>query len=306
AVGFVVLAIQNRAITGSVWVTPYQRYTELYTPRHVYGFYNVSRGEKRLGPRVLDNYDRWAEELTPERAVRNLVHRWLASWQWSFGVVPLTVAGVLVLFVLVARTIDGGLRNGLWLLVGSIAALHAAHVPYWFSGILHYHYVFETLIAWSIIIGFVTLRLCSTGRRQRRWGIPVWWSAALVLLFATQYVAVEPLWPVSRVDAAVQEIGFSRLKYARFRELIERSVRKRPALVLVVADPSDRHIDFVSNSPGLDEEVLFGRWSAGAPDQRRWLAEIRRTFPDRHIYVFDARRWQLTEVATAIGSPQGR
>ena len=56
-------------------VSPYQLYTDIYTPRHVYGFNNVVRGEQRLGPRVLDNYDRWAKNLTPRLAVKNVIKR---------------------------------------------------------------------------------------------------------------------------------------------------------------------------------------------------------------------------------------
>ncbi|MEZ5951226.1 MAG: hypothetical protein R3C12_18840 [Planctomycetaceae bacterium] len=32
----------NQAVTGSPWVSPYQQYTQLHTPRHVYGYYNRS------------------------------------------------------------------------------------------------------------------------------------------------------------------------------------------------------------------------------------------------------------------------
>src|SRR5690606_21719037 len=55
--GAALLLLQNRAITRDAFVTPYSQYTALYTPRHVYGFHNVERGEKQLGPKVVENYD---------------------------------------------------------------------------------------------------------------------------------------------------------------------------------------------------------------------------------------------------------
>ena len=92
AIGLAGLFFYDRAITGSGFLTPYQLYTDIYTPRHVYGFNNVVRGEQRLGPKVLDNYDHWAENLTPRLAVENversgpsrrLAGRWdRCRWQW--------------------------------------------------------------------------------------------------------------------------------------------------------------------------------------------------------------------------------
>ena len=86
--------LYDRAITGNGFVSPYQLYTDTYTPRHVYGFNNVLRGEQRLGPKVLDKYDRWAENLTPRLAVENVAARAAASARWTLGTVPLTMAVV--------------------------------------------------------------------------------------------------------------------------------------------------------------------------------------------------------------------
>ena len=92
--GLVLLFFYNRAITGNGLLSPYQLYTDTYTPRHVYGFNNVIRGERRLGPKVLDTYDRWAENLIPSLAVVNVANRSAASARWSLGIVPLTMAGI--------------------------------------------------------------------------------------------------------------------------------------------------------------------------------------------------------------------
>ena len=135
--GGIGLFFYDRAITGSGWVTPYELYTDIYTPRHVYGFNNVIRGEQHLGPRVIANYDKWADNLTPALALGNAVTRLSASWKWTLGILPLTLAlgsG----FVLWRR-----LPRGAWLILAAIVSLHAAHIPYWFVGIEQHHYVFE-------------------------------------------------------------------------------------------------------------------------------------------------------------------
>src|SRR5690606_37132164 len=97
----------NRAITGDGWLTPYQQYTDVYTPRHVFGFNNVVRGEQHLGPKVLENYDEWAQNLTPALAARNVGRRIMFSMIWTLGIVPLTLAGLVFLL-----TVD--CWNGAW------------------------------------------------------------------------------------------------------------------------------------------------------------------------------------------------
>src|SRR5690606_28082816 len=122
------------------WTTPYQLYTDIYTPRHVYGFDNVVRGEQRLGPKVIESYDKWTKNLTPALAVVNVRNRLLASWRWTLGVVPLAATAAVVLLLSLRGRLD---RR--WLLIAAaIISLHAVHVPYWYDGIMHYHYVFES------------------------------------------------------------------------------------------------------------------------------------------------------------------
>ncbi len=62
-------------------------------------------------------------------------------------------------------------------------------------------------------------------------------------------------------------------------------MQQRPALVLVDPDPTDRHIDYVTNDPDLSADVLFGRYQ---PDVVP-LQDVRRAFPDRTLYLFHAR-----------------
>ena len=55
----------------------------IYTPRHIYGFNNVEMGRIRHGgPKVIENYDHWAENLTPGLAVKNVA---CGRWQRHNG-----------------------------------------------------------------------------------------------------------------------------------------------------------------------------------------------------------------------------
>ncbi|HID24681.1 MAG TPA: hypothetical protein EYP14_20100, partial [Planctomycetaceae bacterium] len=292
--GLLLLFAYDRAITGSGWMTPYQLYTDTYTPRHVYGFNNVVRGEQRLGPRVLDNYDRWAENLTLPLAMRNVRNRLLASWQWTVGLVPLLMTTI----VFVVRPWQT--NRGWWLIGAAIVSLHAVYVPYWYDGIMHWHYVFESGPLWTLLLAGVTGWLIGVWNQEGRTAMPVWWGLVLGAAVLVNWVSLPPFWSPSRLKAGVSEFAFARQKYQVFHELIERAVTERPALVLVEPDPSDRHIDFVVNDPGLDADVLFGRWPTA--DERRLqeqLKHILRTFPDRTVYRFRATDWTIWRIAKA-------
>ena len=281
--GLVVLAVYSSSITGSPLVTPYQVYTDTYTPRHVYGFHNVSRGEQRVGPRVIEHYDTWAEELTPELAARNMLIRLLASLQLTLGVIPLAMTAVLLVSTTPRQ------RVGLWLVAAAIFSLHLAHVPYWFAGILQWHYVMESSILWALLFGVVTARMCGWWLAERRMLLPVWWLGLAGIAVAGNLISVEVLAAPALLDRAVAEVRFSRVRHAAFRQLIETQVRQRPALVLVDPDPADRHIDYVVNPPDLQGEVLIGRWLPGEVPVER----VRQAFPDRSLYRYDARRQTL-------------
>lgn len=331
--GFVVLLVQNHAITGDWRTSPYQQYTDIYTPRHVYGFNNVVRGEKRLGPKVLDNYDRWAENLTPALAARNVFRRAVAGAQWTLGLVPLVMS--LVAFCGLTLHEDPRWK---WV-AASVVSLHVAHIPYWFVGIMEWHYVFETAPLLLLITAGATGSLLRAWRDEGRTAMGIWWGVVLLAALATAYLSVDffvlsavtgtvaviaavaawrgllerrlvvaiavlsaaslgsslmwpaPFWPVSRLDAGVSQVAFSRNKYAAFRERVRQAAGERPTLVLVVADPADRHIDYVTNERGLEETIVVGRYP---PDGD--LERIRRAFPQRRIIVFDAASGALQTV----------
>jgi hypothetical protein len=264
----------HSAITGDPWISPYQLYTETYTPRHVYGFNNVLRGEQNLGPKVLDSYDRWALNLTPKLAARNVWRRLSASWRWTLGFVPLLMTSVVMLLTIAHWSGD-------WrLLVAAIVSLHAVHVPYWFEGIMGWHYVFESAPLWLLLFAGVTVALGRHFASIRRPGMILWWWALTGTAVVVNLVTVEPFWP-GRLDRGLAEVLFPRQRYGQFHAQVEGRVGDSRALVLVVPDPTDRHMDYVVNDPSLDGRVLYGRWRGDTAQ----LARIRSVFPDRDLWM---------------------
>ncbi|RPI82094.1 MAG: hypothetical protein EHM42_09865, partial [Planctomycetaceae bacterium] len=268
----------DAAITGSAWETPYGLYTKLHTPRHVYGFNNVTRGEQHLGPRVIDNYDRWAENLTPQLAGKNVMNRVLTSAQWTLGILPV-VFGLSLGLVMWPR-----LTAAARLCLASIVSLHLAHVPYWYDGIFHFHYVFETLPLWLLFLAAAGSSAVSGWNAAGRGWISRWCVAGLAAATAVNYTTEQGFWGAPFLDASNQSM-FARQKYQSFRNRVASEVKQRPALVLVEPDPSDRHIDYVVNDPPLTGDVLVGRY---LPD-RYTADEIREFWPDRTVYIYRVR-----------------
>ena len=291
AVGLGGLFVYNRAITGDGFTMPYQQYTDVYTPNHVYGFYNVTHGSLVDAPKRLENYDGWAEELTPELARKNVQNRLVAVCQWTIGLVPLAAAAVVI--VLGWRRWAPGVR----LIAAALVSLHTAHIPYWYDGIMHWHYVFESVLLLVLLFAAVCVALLKTWNRQRRALMPVWLAVLVGAAILPNYVAVESLWPWSRLRVEIDNIAFAGSRHRAFRELINKRVVERPAIVLIEPDPTDRHIDFVLNEPTPGASVLFARSEittcrrdeSGSLVYQRTpapLPRLMRAFPNRTFYRF--------------------
>jgi hypothetical protein len=268
----------DKAITGNAWLTPYSLYTDLHTPRHVYGFNNVERGLKHQGPRVIQNYDQWAENLTPRLALANACTRLTASWRWTLGLIPLTLAaaGGLVVWK--------RLSAGAWLILAGIVSLHAAHLPYWFVGMEDHHYVFEAGPLWAVWVGVVTTEVYRIWSAERRFALCVWWGALLAAAVVMNFEISSGVWSAP-LEQGIGRVDFARTEHGRFLKLVTRRAIPRPALVLVDADPADRHIEYVANSPDLAGPLLIGRYIPEVVS----LEEVRRLFPDRSVFVYRIR-----------------
>lgn len=292
ALAFGVLGWQNLGITGQLMKSPYSLYTELFTPRHQYGFNNVVRAEAHLTERVLDHYDRWAENLTPTLAAWNVGIRLLASWLWTLGPVAILIS----LGAFIGGQIGNPARRW-WLIPAAILSLHLVHVPYWFSGIMHWHYVFESGPLWCLIVACATERLGLFFRGCDRPLMPLWWGAALLTAVSVNQFAFAPLWSISRVEAGMHELAFSRLKQFEFQRAIAAIPRDTPAIVFVRHDPADRHIDYVSNHPSLSGPLLIARLPVDSKTSEEETLNLAiQAFPERRLFVFDAKQRMLLQI----------
>ena len=168
----------------------------------------------------------------------------------------------------------------------SIASLHLLHVPYWFDGIMHWHYVFESGVLWCLVAAGATLLLFRLFRMTNRPWMPLWWCAVLLASIAINHIPLRPFWPNSRLNEGVGELSFSRKKFEEFHDLVEEHVDQTPALVLIQHDPNDRHIDYVSNTPDLSAPILFGRVTADAKTTDvETLRSAALAYLDRSLYV---------------------
>jgi hypothetical protein len=285
--GFLVLFSYNRAITGSGFTSPYQLYTDLYTPRHVYGFNNVVRGEAKLRPKVIENYDRWAENLTPALAARNEWRRTVASARWTLGIVPLLfAAGWLALSW---RRLSGDWR----LIPASVVSLHAVHIPYWFEGIMGWHYVFESAPLLILLFAETTRQLLAVFQATGHPAMRLWWGGVIGVAVLVNTVTVRPLWP-GQAPLGMAELAFSRGRYLEFDQEVGRQTQGRRSILLIESDPADRHIDYVYNAPDLSGRVLRARVK---PQSN--LDELAELFPDRDVWLVQIaqRQWRLLRQA---------
>ncbi|MFN0055664.1 MAG: ArnT family glycosyltransferase [Planctomycetales bacterium] len=278
----------NRSITGNGWESPYSRYNRVYSPRHAYGFHNVSRAASRPQQRWMRDYDAWARELTWELALEQCETRWEACWRQTLGVLPIAILSVAALLWIPQPP------PGTGLLIASAISLHMAYVPYWFVGIDGWHYVFESLAVWGLLAGLASARAISIWIRERRLLAPVWLAGLFAISWGCTYVPAGAR-EETRFARSLRGMQAARREFARFHRLVEEKAIQRPALVLVEQPPGNIHIDFVVNSPRLDGAVIVGRYDP----QSMNLDEIRKAFPERALYVFRERNWSLTPLDEA-------
>jgi hypothetical protein len=165
--------------------------------------------------------------------------------------------------------------------------------PYWFVGIMGWHYVFETAPLLLLLFAVTSRELAAVWTATGRIVMPIWWAALLASAVVTNWIPFDPFWSESRIDAGVQEVAFARLRYERFQRTLDQLVNRRPALVLIEGDPADRSIDYVVNDPQLNGPILRGRYRPGKTN----LAEVRAAFPDRTLYLFDVKSNRMSQLS---------
>ncbi len=273
--GFGVMLVYNHDATGNWLTSPYQVYTDIYTPRHGFGLNNAIRGEQHLGPKVLESYDTWAENLTPAGAWQNVFNRLIATALFTVDMPLLLIAFIL------GTVLWPGMTTAWKLVSAAIVSLHAFHWPYWYVGIFGWHYVFETAPVWCLLLAYVGRSLQQTWTAQRRVLLPIWAAGLLVIAWIGMYVDAGEAWG-SRWKSGIGVMAYPRHQYAAFHEVLRRDVTDLPALVLVDGSHDGQQLDFVTNHAGLSRPLILGRYRAGKVD---WQA-ISSAFPTRHLYRY--------------------
>jgi hypothetical protein len=227
--------------------------------------------------------------LTPELAATNVRDRWVASWLWTFDAVPLLIAVVIAIGTM--ATCD----SRWWAILCAILSLHAIHIPYWYAGIMGWHYVFETAPLWCLVLGLASDTLFRDWRNRQRLLMPVWWGLLLLIslvgIYCPASIASKSLGIQPRIRSAIASIRYPRKNYAKFDKWLESNVNQRPALVLIEVDRDDQHVDYVTNSPGLNDPIVRGRFNRSSMD----VTAIAAAFPERTIYLCDPKRQTISQ-----------
>ena len=287
--GLAFLAALNHEATGSWNRTAYQEYTDTFTPRHRYGFNNGVAHPESDSSRVLASYDRWATNLTPSVAAENVKNRLIASLQWSLAVFPL-LFGVLIaarLCLSPAKQMRPGniVSNpiALRLFFASVLTLHVVHVPYWFDGIMHWHYVFETapLLLLLAGVGLYSATRQLAGFLSQR--VAVGWVVCFAVAgLLPGWIAIPVFADQSKVSQAVNELAFARTRFEYFNSTVASPSIDKPALILIDEQNADPQLSYVINSPDLESAVLRCRHPSSAKE----ISDLQAAFPGRTIYTF--------------------
>ena len=95
------------------------------------------------------------------------------------------------------------------------------------------------------------------------------------------WIDAELFWGPSRVSLAVSEQAWSRGRIEAFRRTAAAVSGNRPSLILVDESNSDQQLSYIINPPDYSGPVLVAR----LPRSSSGIAEIRRHFPDRSVWI---------------------
>jgi hypothetical protein len=289
--GFGVLGLMNHATTGSWTKSAYQFYTDTWTPRHRYGFDNANIDPFLPESKVLQVYDNWAENLTIQKAVSNVEQRTLYSLRWTLGIAALAFSIIAALPSLFRVKDCRPL-----LLFCSVLTLHFVHIPYWYDGIMHWHYVFETA---PLLIMLATFGLQAAGQTLQTWlGTrlsSLWLTSLIAASLIPNWIDADTSWGPSRVTTAFQEQAFSRVRFEYFHRLTTSQQIQHPALILVDEGSSNPQLSYIINPPDLSGEVIACR----LPSNITIVEELAQAFPQHYLYKFVPETFELSDISPA-------
>ncbi len=288
--GFGVLGVMNHAITGSWSKSAYQLYTDTWTPRHRYGFDNANVDPALPESKVLQWYDDWAknENLTFAKAQANVVKRTIYSLRWTLGIAALTFCVIAAL----ATCFDCHDRRPL-LLLCSVLTLHAVHFPYWYDGIMHWHYVFESAPL-LILLATLGLRVANSSLQSQLGSrlSSLWLTLLIFASLLPNWIDTDTFREPSRVTTAFREQAYSRIRFEYFRRLTTSEQVQHPALILVDERGTNQQLSYIVNPPDLSGDVIVCR----LPDDPILLNELAKAFPEHHRLVFNPKSFTLADL----------
>ena len=282
--GFIIVGWQAKAVCGSPFKAPYFEYTQLYTPRHAFGFGNGQKkpDEPKL---VLKEYNEWAKDLDGPLAIANAEQRLRECVNWTLGT-PALIFGSLLFLLGLKRH-----NRFVWLLFASSLSLHIAHIPYWLTGILGYHYVFESSYIWLILVGYAVGDLGVFAVEERRPLVPVWLAVMWLAISHSNYFDSATGSPC-RIAQGVSSLTANQERYEQFQAVLESSPPELPAIVLVRKSEGDLHLEYCRNAPDFNRPLLVGTWR---PDLYT-AAEIQAAYPTRSLYLYSSDSQELRRV----------
>lgn len=185
------------------------------------------------------------------------------------------------------------------LILSAGVTLHLAHIPYWFSGILGFHYAFESMIIWILLVACAVSRLLKASISDGRLLMIPW----TVLFLGTSAVGnfSDSVMGAgrSRLSTGVRNFSGMAERYETFREGMSRAILETPALVLLKTSPADLHVEHIRYDPSFQGSILYGRWNG----DRYSVDDIRRLYPDRHLYLYSTVDRQLEQIAPGAVPP---
>ncbi|ADG66093.1 hypothetical protein Plim_0241 [Planctopirus limnophila DSM 3776] len=289
--GWGIMLSYNHATTGSAWQSPYQLYTATYTPRHVYGFNNGIRGDQSNSPKIWKAYDQWADNLTWPLALQNLTTRFFGSLLWTFD--PLFAWAACLLYWFWSPP-DSRWR---WLMAG-ILTIHLVHFPYWYPGIMGWHYVFESAPLIALAMAQMAISLADRWAKEQR-PVAIHWLLVMCIMAGLGANASIPgLWD-SRRALAYGSIEYPKVRvYQQFDDWLTRALPDEPVLVLIKQDAGEIAIDHVTNEPGWQAKVIRARYRPEIldPQNKAALDELAAAFPGRSFWLADPKERSLQQL----------
>lgn len=293
--GFCFLAVLNQTATGDPLRTAYQEYTDNFTPRHKYGFDNALNCEIANGPLAVKKYDQWATNLSRPAAAENVGLRLKFSLFWTLNIVLLGL-GLVAAFVELVRlgmfnrlpcwTIEMSFRRMALLMVSaSVVSLHVVHIPYWYSGIMEWHYVFETAPLMLMLLGFGLSSFAFHAKRVVSSRVIATWQYVLIVVtIAPAWVSTPQVLGDSKVDMWINQMVYSRRRFAEFELAVASKTNEQAVLILIDEATADPQLSFIINPPDYSGKSLVCR----LPRSEQELASLKHVFPDRTLFYLNA------------------